>query len=228
MTLTKEEENKIRSKLYKIGYLGDEIYLDKNFIYIVSGLERSGTSLMMQILNAAGIPMEYTNERPADQHNPNGYFELFGGKIISHLINKDISDNVWNQFKGKFIKITSYGLKFLPLETFPDRSHKYHYKVIYMQRDIDEILESMAKMTNMSVSDRKETKELLIKLDSEIVDEVLDETNNIRYLKVNYNKLLKDPTKELMNVCKFLEIPEGNIKRMIMAIDLNLYREKKN
>jgi len=215
MGLTKEEENKIRTKLYKLGYLGDEVHLDRDINYIVSGLERSGTSLMMQILNAAGIPMEYNNERPPDKHNPNGYFELFGGKIINKLINGDININL---YKGKFIKITSYGLKYIPKD--------FKYKIIYMKRNVEEILDSMEIMTGAKDQNRRETKELLMKLQNEIED-ILDENNNINYITINYNQLLSDPSKTLYDICKFLGIPDGNVKRMAMAIDQTLYKERR-
>jgi len=63
------------------------IKLNKNVNYIVSGLERSGTSLMMQILKASGIPVAYDETRKKDKNNPKGYFELEDGKIIDKLKN---------------------------------------------------------------------------------------------------------------------------------------------
>jgi len=55
--------------------------LDKNINYIVSGLERSGTSMLMQILDAGGIPSDFDQDsRPPDDDNPRGYFELEGGE----------------------------------------------------------------------------------------------------------------------------------------------------
>ena len=66
--------------------------LDENINYIVSGLERSGTSMLMQILEASGAPMAFdTVSRPPDENNPKGYFELEGGKIINKLMDKDFS-----------------------------------------------------------------------------------------------------------------------------------------
>ncbi len=93
--------------------------LNKNTNYIVSGLERSGTSMLMQILKAGNLPIAFDNSRPADENNPKGYYELEGGKIINKLMNKSFP---LDSYKGKFIKITAYGLKFLP----PGK-----YKIIY-------------------------------------------------------------------------------------------------
>ena len=62
--------------------------LDSSINYIASGIERSGTSLLMQILQAGGLPMAFDMaSRPPDDNNPRGYFELEGGKIISRLMN---------------------------------------------------------------------------------------------------------------------------------------------
>ena len=64
--------------------------LDSTINYIASGIERSGTSLLMQILQAGGVPMAFdTASRPPDDNNPRCYFELEGGKAISPLTNTD-------------------------------------------------------------------------------------------------------------------------------------------
>ena len=54
--------------------------------YIVSGLERSGTSMMMQILYKGGMPVAFDKSRPPNEHNPKGYYELEGGKVINRLM----------------------------------------------------------------------------------------------------------------------------------------------
>lgn len=88
--------------------------LDNTINYIVSGLERSGTSMLMQILVAGGVSTSFdTESRPPDDNNPRGYFELEGGKIINRLMDGQFS---LQSHLGEFIKITAYGLKFLPGE----------------------------------------------------------------------------------------------------------------
>jgi hypothetical protein len=223
VTLTKEEEDKIRGRLYKLGYLGEEVTLDNNYNYIVSGLERSGTSLMMQLLQSAGVPIAYDSDRLPDINNPKGYFELFNGKIINKLIDK--VDDI-KKYRGKFIKITSYGLKYLPQDGFPNGFGIRKYKIIYMQRNIDEIIDSMEKMTKVNESNKKETKQLLLKLNDYITD-LMEEDNNISPLYVDYNKLLKEPMPILLNICKFLGIPETKAKKMALVIDQNLYKERR-
>ena len=97
--------------------------LNNDFNYIVSGLERSGTSMLMQILKAGEIPVSFDLSRPPDENNPKGYYELEGGKIINRLIDQSFP---LGKYVGKFIKITAYGLKFIPLG---------NYKIIYSERN---------------------------------------------------------------------------------------------
>jgi len=229
VNLTKEDEDNIRSRLYKLGYLGEEVVLDKDTNFIVSGLERSGTSLMMQMLQAAGVPIVYDSMRSPDSNNPKGYYELFGGTIINKLMNNE--ENL-SKYKGKFIKITSYGLKYLPKESVylpgngPGNIDKKKYKIVYMQRNLDEIIESMEKMMKVNESNKKETRELLKRLEDYITD-FIEEDNNISPLYVNYNKLFNDPYPELVRICKFLGIPETKTKKMMFVIDPTLYRERR-
>jgi len=127
----------------------NKITLEKDTNYIVSGLERSGTSMIMQILNTGGIPTGFDDARPYDENNPKGYYELEGGKIINRLINKTFP---FEKYKGQFIKITCYGLKFLP---------KARYKIIYSERNIEEILDSMEKMMGKKTKKEKTQKKHL-------------------------------------------------------------------
>ena len=187
--------------------------LDKNTNYIVSGLERSGTSMLMQILNAGSIPIAFDNGRPADEYNPKGYFELLGGKIINKLIAKSFPIE---KYKGKFIKITSYGLKFLP---------KARYKIIYSERDFEEILESIEKMMEKKDEDRVESKKNLIKLNN-VIKKKIQEKKDLDVLFVNYNNILKNPNSNIKKILDFLSLPYDNLDKMIQAVDLKLYQSR--
>jgi hypothetical protein len=187
--------------------------LDKNTNYIVSGLERSGTSMLMQILNAGEIPIAFDNGRRADEFNPKGYYELLGGKIINKLIAKSFAIE---KYKGKFIKITSYGLKFLP---------KARYKIIYSERDFEEILESMEKMMKKKDEDRVESKKNLIKLNN-VIKKKIQEKKDLDVLFVNYNNVLKNPNSNIKKILDFLGLPYDNLDKMINAVDLKLYQSR--
>jgi hypothetical protein len=189
--------------------------LDKRVNYIVSGLERSGTSLLMQILNEGKIPISYDNKRPPDQFNPKGYFELEGGKIINKIANKNFS---FDKYTGKFIKITSYGIKFLP----PGK-----YKILYSERNYEEIVESMEKMTGKVDSNKKETMENIEKLNRLIKKEMKNRID-INFITINYNDTILNPEKNIKKILDFLNLPKDNIENMVNAVDLELYNPIKD
>lgn len=189
--------------------------LDDKINYIVSGVVRSGTSMMMQILLAGGIPIAFENSlRPSDEHNPKGYFELEGGKIINKLMEGTLKID---KYKGKFIKITAYGLQYLP---------PGNYRIIYMERNLDEILDSMQKMTGIHDKDRDVTKESFRKLNEKIKKEITMR-EDINVLLINYNNTLSSPEITMKEICYFLEQPSMNLEKMIKTIDKSLYRQRR-
>jgi len=188
--------------------------LDSDTNYIVSGLERSGTSMLMQILHAGGIPIEFDRSRKSDDDNPKGYYELEGGKIINRLIDKSFR---FDSYKGSFIKITAYGLKFLPIG---------RYKVIYSERNIEEILDSMEEMAGIEDKARDETKKAFIKL-NKTIKELIKKRDDIDVLFVNYNEILMDPIFESRKILDFLEKSYADIDMMIETVDRKLYRKRR-
>jgi hypothetical protein len=189
--------------------------MDENINYIISGLERSGTSMLMQMLHAGGVPVAFDSSRPIDQNNPKGYFELEGGKIINKLMDGTFP---LNKYKGKFIKITSYGLKYLPPGKF---------KIIYSERNIEEILDSMEKMADIKDIHREETKESFMKL-NDLIKNLINNREDIDVLHVNYNEIISNPSIHIKKIFNFLESNEINLKEMIEAVDKKLYRQRRN
>jgi len=189
--------------------------LDENVNYIISGLERSGTSMLMQILHAGEIPVSFDNLRLSDKSNPEGYYELAGGKIINKLIDGTFP---FDNHKGKFIKITSYGLKFLP---------RGNYKIIYSERNIEEILYSMEKMTGMEDKNRKETRDSFIKL-NRMIKKQITSRDDMDILLVNYNKILSNSGENIKKILEFLGVTENIIDKMIKVVDDKLYRQRIN
>jgi hypothetical protein len=189
--------------------------LDEKTNYIVSGLERSGTSMLMQILHAGGLPMAYDHSsRPPDEDNPKGYFELEGGKIISRLMDQTFP---LEKYRGKFIKITAYGLKFLP----PGR-----YKIIYSQRNIEEILDSMEKMAKIKDTERDDTREVFTKLNDMII-RIIDERKDADVLHVNYNAIVAEPEANIKKIYDFLDSDEIDFEKMLSVVDKKLYRKRR-
>ncbi len=180
--------------------------------YIVSGLERSGTSMMMQILYLGGMKVAFDTKRKPDEHNPKGYFELEGGKIISRLMRGDFPIE---KYDGMVIKVTAYGIKYLPIG--------YRYKVIYMLRDLDEIMASMSKMIGERLSE--EDKKAFDKLNKYTL-QLLEQRDDIEYITVRYDMVIENPRSEIERVNDFLG---GilNVDSAVRAVNPSLYRNRK-
>jgi hypothetical protein len=103
-------------------------------IVVVTGLPRSGTSLMMQMLKAGGMDVVTDGVRAPDDSNPRGYFELEAVKDLDQGAASGWLDDA----RGKAVKIVSPLLSSLP--------DTYNYRVILMQRDLDEVIASQNKM----------------------------------------------------------------------------------
>src|SRR6266542_2783863 len=152
-------------------------------IIIVSGLPRSGTSMMMKMLAAAKIEVFTDNVRVADEDNPEGYFEFERVKKLKQ------GDFEWLPLaKGKAVKVISALLEFLPSQ--------FKYRVVFMQRRMNEILASQREMLanrgkpNGSVDD--ETMAELYQKHLDTVKRCLSREPNFRVLEVEYNRLLTD------------------------------------
>jgi hypothetical protein len=105
-----------------------------NSVIIVTGLPRSGTSMLMHMLSAAGVPLVVDGVRTADEDNPLGYYEFTPVKAMD----RD-RDKAWiAEARGKAIKIVSFFLPHLPEE--------YHYKILFIKRSLPEVLASQRKM----------------------------------------------------------------------------------
>ena len=188
--------------------------LDNKINYIVSGLERSGTSMMMQMLKAGNIPIEFDNSRKQDDGNPKGYYELEGGKIINKLVNRAFPIE---KYKGKFIKITAFGLQYLPLGM---------YKIIYMERNLDEVLDSMEKMAGINDKNREKTKDSFQKL-NEKVKQHIKRREDVDVLFINYNEILYNPQSNIEKLSNFLCLSSIDKQQIINAIDISLYRHRR-
>jgi hypothetical protein len=189
---------------------------DNDAIIVVSGLPRSGTSMMMKMLAAAPIDIFTDKLRVADEDNPDGYFEF---ERVKNLKDGDFE---WlPQAKRKAVKIISALLEFLPPQ--------FNYRVIFMQRKMSEILASQRRMlahrsTSDGSVDDKTMAELYVKhLDT--VKRWLSRQPNFRVLELDYNRLLADPTKDLGRLSQFLRRPL-DVEKMRAVINTGLYRQR--
>ena len=150
----------------------------------------------------------------SEANNPKGYYELEGGKIINKLMDGSFP---LGTFKGQFIKITSYGLQFLP----PGK-----YKIIYSERNMEEILDSMEKMAQITDKNRLETKEIFTKLNTVIKLKMM-KREDVEFLLVNYNSILENPKQEFTRIYEFIGSPDLNVPQMVDTVDTRLYRQRR-
>jgi hypothetical protein len=191
--------------------------VERDSILVVSGLPRSGTSMMMKMLEAGGVPAVTDKLRVADQNNPNGYYEL---ERVKQLKDGDFS---WlDEACGKVVKIITALITFLP--------PNYTYKVIFMQRDLLEVLASQRKMLGrLGKPEDKVDDEQMAKIYQghlRNVEAWLKRQPNIELLYINYNQMIADPTQPINQVNQFLG---GGLdtQAMLGVINKDLYRERK-
>ncbi len=184
-------------------------------ITVVTGLPRTGTSMMMKMLEAGGIPPLTDKVREANVDNPKGYYEY-------ERVKKLPDDTDWIPLaKGKAVKVLAELVKHLP-ET-------YRYKVIFMERNLDEMLVSQRKMLIRRGKDPDEIsdtdlKDMFITYRDMIRDHV--ETHpTMEVLYVGYNELLLDPEAGVQRIDSFFD---GllDTESMVAVIDPELYRNR--
>ena len=186
-------------------------------ITIVSGLPRSGTSMMMQMLRSGGMDLVTDEIKKADEDNPRGYFEL-------ERVKKLKEDKFWlSECVGKAIKVISVFLFDLPAQ--------YHYKIIFMQREMEEVLASQRVMLQRrgEKGDGTGEEEMAGKFVEHLkqVETWLARQTCLTVLYLKYNKLIKDPLYYSKIVNNFLG-GALNEKNMAEAIERSLYRQQKN
>jgi hypothetical protein len=185
-------------------------------IKVVSGLPRSGTSMMMRMLDAGGMPVLTDARRLPDESNPNGYYEFERVKKLSE------GDCEWlEEARGKAVKVISGLLEFLP--------PGYPYKIIFMQRNMVEVVSSQREMLmrlqqeNDPVRDEQYIS-LFQKHTSKIKAWISDQPT-MEICHVSYNDLIVNPGVQLEKLQQFLGVPL-DLQNMLQVVDRNLYRHR--
>jgi len=184
-------------------------------ITIVSGLPRSGTSLMMQMLDAGGLPVLSDGERRADTDNPKGYLEWERIKQLP----KD--PGLIAEAEGKVVKVISQLILSLP--------DRHEYRIIFMQRPLPEVLKSQDEMlrrrgNESQVTDTSALEEAFQRHLIE-VNKWLAAKGNMQVLRVHYHRVLREPKAVAMEVSAFLGAAL-DIEAMAQRVDGSLYRNR--
>ena len=184
-------------------------------ITIVSGLPRSGTSMMMKMLAAGGLEPLTDNIRAADEDNPKGYFEFERVKQIE-------SDKAWlEEARGRVVKLISALLRHLP--------PSYNYKVVFMRRAMPEILASQRQMLirRGEPADAVPDDKMAAMFNKHVaqVEAWLAAQPNIEVLYISYNEVMKDSRAHADRINTFLG---GSLRvdEMVSVVDRALYRQQ--
>lgn len=189
--------------------------IDPQMIVIVSGLPRSGTSMMMRMLEAGGIPVLVDNIRKADVDNPRGYYEF-------EPVKKTKEDPSWlADAPGRVVKMVYRLLRDLPAD------HTYH--VVFTRRHLDEVIKSQDVMLEHLGKDGgslpKEKLRSLYEQQLQEFDDWIAAQPNFRVLYTNYNETLGDPRKTATAVARFLG-GKLNVDAMVATVEPELYRQR--
>jgi hypothetical protein len=187
----------------------------KDSIIVVSGLPRSGTSMMMKMLNAGGIEPVTDNIRTADEDNPKGYYELEKVKQLD-------KDNSWvGDCQGKVIKVISMLLKPLPSDQ--------HYRIIFMRRKMQEILDSQKQMLVRRNQPNPVPDEKMAEMFNKHLKDVeafIEKQPNMECLYISYNDVLENPAANVERINEFLG---GALQTsaMLEVVDAALHRQRR-
>ncbi|MGE5193482.1 MAG: sulfotransferase domain-containing protein [Deltaproteobacteria bacterium] len=187
----------------------------RDYVTIVSGVPRSGTSMMLRMLAAGGLPVLTDGVRGADEDNPHGYLEWEGVKSLKE-------DASWvARAVGKAVKVIYHWLPALPLE--------FRYRVVFMQRDLDEVLASQSAMLErrgaVTQSPDDATMKRLFQEELREIDEWLRQRPSFVRLDVDYADVIADPRVQADRVSAFLG---GELDNQAMAdiVDPAMYRRR--
>lgn len=186
-----------------------------DFATVVSGLPRSGTSLMMQMLHAGGLPVLADQQRVADENNPRGYFEYEPVKRLR-------SDRSWLPLaRGRAVKIIHLLLHDLLLDG------SMRYRIIFMQRPLSEVLASQQAMLQREGRAGADPAVLRRAFEGQLAQlhAWLSAQPDVRVLHVDYHRVLAEPLAVADALCGFLAI-ELDRNAMAGAVDPALHRQR--
>jgi hypothetical protein len=171
--------------------------------------------MMMQILDAAGMDMLTDKKREPDNNNPKGYYEFEPVKRL-------MVDKSWlPEASGKTVKIIAQLLPFLPAS--------YNYKIIFMRRNMVEVLKSQQIM--LGKEKEAEANIFPVKLNDAFekqlrkVEDWIEAQANVEILNVNYADVVENPEDEFEAILGFLNV-KGNVDKMKNMVSKKLYRNK--
>lgn len=184
-------------------------------ITVVSGIPRSGTSLMMQMMAAGGMPVLTDGQRAADENNPRGYFEVESVKSLAR------NQDVLAQAEGKVVKVVSSLLPNLPKQ--------FEYRIIFMCRPLEEVVSSQNRMLERLGREvpSTPTASVIAAFEQHLrkIRSWLSQQTNIAVLYLDYPAVLEAPEEQIAKIRAFMGC-ELDTAAMIRQIERSLHRER--
>ena len=200
-----------------IRFFNKLLRLKPKSVVIVSGLPRSGTSMMMRMLEAGGLEIVQDAIRKPNEDNPKGYYEF---ERVKKLPEGDVE---WlATARGRVVKVIAALLIHLP--------QSYTYKVLFMRRRMSEILASQRKMLLRRGEDPNQVDDVeMTRLFEQHLAQVyawMDQQANVDYIDVSYNKMLEDPSRLIEEIQAFLG-QALDTSAMAAVVEPTLYRQRR-
>lgn len=184
--------------------------INSECITVVTGLPRSGTSMLMRMLAAGGLPLLVDEARPPDEHNPHGYHEFA-------LVARTKSDATWvPQARGRVVKVVSYLVPHLPIDE--------QYRFVCLSRDIAEVLASQDRMLRKA-HQAPDDRLTAVFLRQDALAEAWLNAHRVPRLAVQFGAVHRDPVRAAQALAEFLG---GGLDTVAMAatVDTALYRNR--
>lgn len=183
---------------------------DARGILVVTGVPRSGTSMMMRMLEAGGVPLLCDDTRPPDEHNPHGFFEYAP-------VARTKADATWvPEGRGRAVKVVSYLVPFLPTGE--------RYRFIHLRRAAREVIASQGRMLRKASDSQGDGwEEILDRQDAFAVAWM--QAQGAPYFAVQFREIHADPRAAAEGIADFLG-ERLDIAAMVAAVDPSLYRNQ--
>ncbi|MCP4590124.1 MAG: sulfotransferase [bacterium] len=191
---------------------------ERDYLTIVSGLPRSGTSLTMQMIADGGVPPLIDHVRTADEDNPKGYYEF-------ELVKKTKEDSSWvSSGVGKVVKMVHLLLLDLPLD--------HCYRVVFTRRHLDEVIKSQDVMLmrkgkakgETSEKDRERIKTFYRMQIHKVQEHMRAHADHFQFIEIDYNAIIQEPAPHVEQMSTFLD--GLDTPKMMAVVDPTLYRNR--
>lgn len=188
---------------------------ERDYLTIVSGLPRSGTSLTMQMIAEGGIAPLIDHIRTADEDNPKGYYEF-------ELVKKTKKDPSWvKDGVGKVVKMVHLLLLDLPLD--------HQYRVVFTRRNLDEVFKSQNVMLERKGKNADDIpKERLLPMYRMQIHKVQEHmrkhADHFQLIEIDYNEIIASPRLQAEKISAFLD--GLDVETMAAVVDPSLYRNR--